>query len=55
MKIELNHGEILIIIGSLGLLNKVEQDEKMQELKNKILNKYLEELKKEAKNDTKRN
>lgn len=49
MKIELDHSEILIIIGSLGLLNKVEQDEKMQQLKNKILKEYLEELKREEK------
>jgi len=47
MKIELTHNEIMIIVGSLGTLNKFEQDEKMQQLKDKILNKYIEELKKE--------
>lgn len=46
MKIELNDKEVILIIGALSLLSKVEKSKELDSLRIKITRQHLEELKK---------
>lgn len=49
MIIELNEKEVIMVVGALTLLNKVEKDKDLDSLRAKITKQHIEELKKFAK------
>ena len=46
MEIELNDKEVILIIGSLSLLSRVEKSEELDSLRVKITKQHIEELRK---------
>lgn len=48
MKIEMSDKEVILIIGGLSLLGKMEKNEELDSLRVKITKKHLEELKRDA-------
>ena len=46
MKVELNDEEVILIIGSLSLLSKVEKSEELDSLRVRIAKQHIKELKK---------
>jgi len=48
MKIELTDKEVILIIGGLSLLGKMEKDEELDSLRVKITKQHLEQLKQDA-------
>lgn len=46
MKIELTDKEVILIIGSLSLLDRVEKSQELDSLRIKITRQHIEELKK---------